>query len=180
MRKQRSGRMKRRKRTTSDDLLFQPWFLSKEIAQAIRVLIPPGYHRKMRDYFDTYGCLRCNRGDIVYHANGMCHSCSNMTRIRLRKCVQRRLEGSGDIVTAKLFLGKPGKARKLLQGVSHGDHVGKRRPRNLGVNPAVEAYNSLIDVEHLPSTTNIEPLLPKETEAISMTSRLPTLKSPFD
>jgi hypothetical protein len=32
---------------------------------AMRVLIPPGYQRKMQDYFDIYGCMRCNREDAV-------------------------------------------------------------------------------------------------------------------
>lgn len=46
MTQQRSGRMRPRKRLTADELLFQPWFLSSEIAQAIRVLIPRAIKEK--------------------------------------------------------------------------------------------------------------------------------------
>ena len=143
---QPSGRMRQKKRLTADELLFQPWFLSLEIAQAIRVLIPPGYQRKMRDYFDAYGCMRCNREDAVYQSNGMCKSCANTIRIRLRKCVRRRLEGPSEIVPARMFFGIPIRASKLLQGISRGGSP-KKGPRNHSgpPNPALDAYKTLVD-----------------------------------
>lgn len=139
-------RMQRRKRLRADELLFQPWFLSFEIAQAIRVLIPPGYQRKMRDYFDSYGCMRCNREDGVYQSNGMCKLCANMIRIRLRKCIQQRLEGNAEIASAGVFVGAPQKASKLLQGISRGSRERHRPRRRSGPsNPALDAYNRLGD-----------------------------------
>lgn len=149
MTQQRSGRMRPRKRLTADELLFQPWFLSSEIAQAIRVLIPPGYQRKMRDYFDAYGCMRCNREDAVYQSNGMCKSCANIIRIRLRKCIQRRLEGPREIMPACVFVGIPNQASKLLRGVSHGERRVNRRLRNQSgpPNPALDAYKTLVKSE---------------------------------
>jgi hypothetical protein len=120
MMQQPSSTMRRRKRLTADELLFQPWFLSSEIAQAIRILIPPGYERTMRDYFDAYGCMRCNREDAVYQSNGMCKSCANVIRIRLRQCIRRRLEGPREIVPARVFVGIPNRASRLLQGISRG------------------------------------------------------------
>lgn len=148
------GRMHRRKRLTADELLFQPWFLSSEIAQAIRVLIPPGYERKMRDYFDSYGCMRCTRIDAVYQSNGMCKRCANLIRIRLRKCIQRRLEETAGIASAGVFVGAPQKASKLLQGISRGSRV-KLRPRKetRPSNPASDAYNRLGDRQASPTAT---------------------------
>ena len=108
------GRIPRKKRLTADELLFQPWFLSSEIAQAIRVLIPPGYDRKMRDYFDSYGCMRCNREDAVYQSNGMCKLCANMIRIRLRKCIQRRLGGGAEIASAGVFVGAHPRTQQIV------------------------------------------------------------------
>lgn len=144
MGQQYKGRIQRKKRLTADELLFQPWFLSSEIAQAIRVLIPPGYDRKMRDYFDSYGCMRCNREDAVYQSNGMCKLCANMIRIRLRKCIQRRLGGGAEIASAGVFVGAPQNASKLLQGISRGRRQVHRPRRQSGPsNPALDAYNRL-------------------------------------
>lgn len=140
------GRTQRRKRLTADELLFQPWFLSSEIAQAIRVLIPTGYQRKMRDYFDSYGCMRCDREDGVYQSNGMCKLCANIIRTRLRKCIQRRLGAHGEIASAGVFVGAPKKASKLLQGISRGSRkkLGLRSQTGPS-NPALDAYNRLGD-----------------------------------
>lgn len=149
MTRQPSSRIRPRKRLTADELLFQPWFLSWEIAQAIRVLIPPGYQRKMRDYFDAYGCMRCNRKDAVYQSNGMCKLCAGMIRIRLRKCIQRRLTGPGEIVPAHVFVGIPNRASQLLRGISRGERAMNRRPRNQNgpPNPALDAYKTLVERE---------------------------------
>jgi hypothetical protein len=138
------GRMKRKKRLTADELLFQPWFLSAEIAQAIRVLIPPGYQRKMRDYFDSYGCMKCDRRDGVYQSNGMCKLCVNVVRIRLRKCIQQRLSGTGEIASPGVFVGAPQKASRLLRGISRGSRE-KHLPRGRSgpANPALDAFNRL-------------------------------------
>ena len=137
-------RTQRRKRLTADELLFQPWFLSSEIAQTIRVLIPTGYQRKMRDYFDSYRCMRCNREDGVYQSNGMCKLCANIIRIRLRKCIQRRLGADAEIASAGVFVGAPKKASKLLQGISRGSREKLRPPGQIGPgNPVLDAYNRL-------------------------------------
>jgi hypothetical protein len=155
MTQQRRGKRKGRKRLTADELLFQPWFLSSEITQAIRVLIPPGYQRKMRDYFDVYGCMRCNRENAAYQANGFCRLCHNMIRIRIRKCIQLRLEGSQEIASPRVFIGASNKARKLLQGISHGRRDAKRLSRNQSVpqNPALDTYRTLVDMRQLLSAT---------------------------
>ena len=100
----------------------------------------------MRDYFDSYGCMRCNREDGVYQSNGMCKLCANIIRIRLRKCIQHRLGGSAEIASIGVFTGAPKKASKLLQGISRGSGE-KYRPRNQtgSSNPALDAYNRLGD-----------------------------------
>jgi len=159
MTQQPSSRTRPRKRLTADELLFQPWFLSWEIAQAIRVLIPPGYQRKMRDYFDTCGCMRCNREDAVYQGNGMCKLCAGMIRIRLRKCIQKRLAGPREIVPAHVFVGVPNRASKLLQGISRGERPTNRRPRNQSgpPNPALDAYKTLAAREPCLAATATKP-----------------------
>ena len=159
MPQQPRSKTKSRKRLTADELLFQPWFLSAEIAQAIRVLIPPGYQRKMRDYFDIYGCMRCKRENAPYQANGFCHLCNGLIRIRLRKCIQRRLGASQEILAPRAFVGTPNRARKLLQGISHGHREVKRLPRNQSVpqNPALDVYRTLIDSSQLAPVTTTNP-----------------------
>ena len=155
MKRKHKRERKGMKSPTADELLFQPWFLSSEIAQAIRVLIPPGYQRKMRDYFDVYGCMRCNRGDAVYQANGFCRLCHNMIGIRIRKCIRRRLVGSREIVVPEAFVGAANKASKLLRGVSHGQRKARAVSSNKHIpkNPALDVYQTLIDERHLPSIT---------------------------
>lgn len=74
----------------SNDVLFQPWFLSKPVSKAILRLIPPEYIARMRWYFDDYGCLYCKRKKVLYQANGFCIECGTMIRKRLVQTVKRR------------------------------------------------------------------------------------------
>lgn len=76
----------------SDDVLFQPWFLSKLASKAILRLIPPDYIARMRWYFDDYGCIYCKRTKkkVLYQANGFCIECGTMIRRRLVQTVRRR------------------------------------------------------------------------------------------
>ena len=81
-----------------------------------------------------------------------------MIRIRLRRCIQRRLEGSLEIVAPTVFVGAPNRARKLLQGISRGHREPKRLPRNQSVpqNPALDTYRTLVDIKQLPSATETD------------------------
>jgi hypothetical protein len=58
--KKRVGRIEREE-TGMGEAALQPWFLPRPLGWKIRSMLPNEYRRKMRYYFDDYGCLRCGR-----------------------------------------------------------------------------------------------------------------------
>lgn len=72
-----------------DDVLLQPWFLPKRIADAIRAMVPVSYRSRMRYYFEDYGCMICGC-ESLYHSNGMCLPCFNKVLSRIKKSMARR------------------------------------------------------------------------------------------
>lgn len=74
-----------------DDVLFQPWFLPKRIADAIRGMVSPAYRARLRHYFEDYGCMICEC-ESLYHSNGMCATCFKRVLNRLKKSVRRRVK----------------------------------------------------------------------------------------
>ena len=44
----------------------------------------------MHDYFDSYGCLKCDSRDAVYGGNGMCEVCYVQVCQRLKRCLKAR------------------------------------------------------------------------------------------
>jgi hypothetical protein len=66
------------------------WFVSLETAKSIRRLVPHAHFRKMRSYFDDWGCLRCEQKGVMYGANGMCCRCSQKVQQGLISCLQKR------------------------------------------------------------------------------------------
>jgi hypothetical protein len=102
-------------RFTSNELVFQPWFLPKCSRLAINAIIPPGYRNKMRAYFDDYGCMVCGGMDLVYDSNGMCIRCHQTVVRRLRQSVRRRMTGKPDD-RADLFMQRRAKLAKKLLG----------------------------------------------------------------
>jgi len=78
------------RRLASVDVILQPWFLPRASADAVIKLLPPHYLTKMRDYFDAYGCMKCERRGVLYHGNGMCTRCCNRFVQRLIRCTKRR------------------------------------------------------------------------------------------
>jgi hypothetical protein len=99
---------------TSDELVFQPWFLPRQSRLAINALIPPGYRNKMRAYFDDYGCMICGGVNVVYDANGMCIPCFQTIGRRLRQSVRRRMTGKPDDRADLFMLRRANLAKKLL------------------------------------------------------------------
>lgn len=75
----------------ADDVLLQPWFLPKRIADAIRGIVSPAYHARLRYYFEDYGCMIC-KCETIYHSNGMCAPCFKKVLNRLKKSVRRRFK----------------------------------------------------------------------------------------
>lgn len=76
--------------TVSDDLILQPWFLTKSISHAVRRLIPHQFESRMHWYFDDYGCIRCGRRNTLYRANGFCSYCRATIKRRLMQSIKRR------------------------------------------------------------------------------------------
>lgn len=76
-----SGR-KQDRHALSEDAL-QPWFLPYALSRKIRRILPNDYWRKMRYYFDDYGCLRCERKSVPYGINGLCRVCYKLILHRI-------------------------------------------------------------------------------------------------
>ncbi len=55
--------------------MLQPWFLSSEIAYAVKRLIPRAYMSRMLWMFEDYGCILCGRKSVTYGGNGFCRIC---------------------------------------------------------------------------------------------------------
>lgn len=85
-----------------DDQVFMlPWYLPKGTYLAIRKILPNIHIAKMRYYFDDYGCIRCERRDVLYRTNGLCERCNVIVRGRLVACLKRRLSSVGVLPTEK-------------------------------------------------------------------------------
>src|ERR1017187_4825967 len=69
-----------------------PMFLTVKLRKAIDRLLPAGHHQRLRQYFDSYGCLRCSRSNVLYSANGFCRLCISMLGKRMRKVDKKRSE----------------------------------------------------------------------------------------
>ena len=83
-------RKRRRSIVPAGEVPLQPWFLPKSIGYKVRALLPNDYWRKMRFYFDDYGCLRCERKGGTYGFNGLCRRCYKLVVHRLRFCLAGR------------------------------------------------------------------------------------------
>src|SRR6266446_948888 len=66
----------------SEDVL-QPWFLPRPLCRKIRSMVPNDYWRKMRYYFDDYGCLKRARKTVQYGINGLCRVCYKLILHRI-------------------------------------------------------------------------------------------------
>lgn len=96
----------KRKRTESDDhrtftkeevadAAWQPWLLPKEVSQRIIRLIPPGYRKRFRFYFEDFGCMSCRRKDVVYRTLGFCEICHSKITERMRLSMRRHRKKLG-------------------------------------------------------------------------------------
>lgn len=102
--RQNSSRTRRvakgvRNRQPNDTVFMLPWTLPKETYLAIRRILPNIHIAKMRYYFDDYGCIRCERRDVLYRTNGLCEQCNAIVRWRLKNCLKKRLASVGVVVT---------------------------------------------------------------------------------
>src|ERR1700675_3285152 len=128
-------------RLDTEDMIFQPWFLTRRTAIKIRWLIPPDYRKRMHDYFDDNGCMRCDSPDGPYKSNGMCARCAKTIWTRLRQSVHRRLKGKPSHRYGRKFLEEERKARKLLREFVPADRAARgmnRRGNSRLNNPVCE------------------------------------------
>src|SRR5579871_2664796 len=83
---------KRSKQTLSiEELIVQPWFLPKPVAKQFRRLVPADFRQRMQNCFIDFGCLRCERRDRVYGANGMCVECKQLVCSRVVASGNKRI-----------------------------------------------------------------------------------------
>ena len=81
---------------TDEDVFLQPWFLPSAIAKQIRRVLPNAQLGKMRYYFEDYGCIRCEKKDVMYGGTGFCEACRHMLQYRIKGSLKRRLQKVGE------------------------------------------------------------------------------------
>ena len=82
--------MTKRDRELLDDVFLQPWFLPRDLAFAIRRMLPPEHRHRMRFFFDDYGCMRCGTKDAPYGSNALCKLCMQEVKLKLFFAIKRR------------------------------------------------------------------------------------------
>jgi len=132
-----------RSRLGRQELMLQPWFLPKRIARIIRWLVPSDYRKRLHDYFDDYGCMRCNRLDLPYRSNGMCLGCMSTVYGRLQESIIRRSTERRPKRYGQELVHKAAQARKLLGEFSRtrksSPKAGRYRSVRLS-SPIIETY----------------------------------------
>ena len=126
-----------------EELLFQPWFLPYRIAKIILGILPPDYRNRMHDYFDDYGCMRCNRLDLPYRSNGMCLGCMSTVYGRLQESMMRRSTERRPKRYGQELVHKAAQARKLLGEFSRARKSSPKAGRYQSVrlsSPVIETY----------------------------------------
>ena len=112
------------------DIVLQPWFLPNSISQAIRTLIPVIHVRKMRFYFDDYGCIRCKRKNTLYGNNGFCDRCLRVVTYRAIQSLKKRLRDNGSrVLEGHVFVDGLSKAQALVKEAAKNAKVGPPQRR---------------------------------------------------
>lgn len=97
---------------------FPPWFIEKKVLKKIRSMIPDYYHKRLRYYFDSFGCIRCGRKDVIYSCGGLCLGCQWTINNRLKKSDEEMKQHYGAKVwrlPSAHFLKRYATARELLR-----------------------------------------------------------------
>lgn len=116
-RKAARGMAKEARSALPDDILLQPWFLPKRLADAIRGIVPTAFYNKMRYYFDDYGCVICGK-ETEHHSNGMCVTCYQRVLSRMKKSVKRRARPKANQRLDLLLFRQQKLAKNLLKGLA--------------------------------------------------------------
>lgn len=56
-----------------------------EIRRKVQDLLPYDCHRRFRFYFERYGCVRCERKNVIYGCSGLCERCLGLVSDRLKR-----------------------------------------------------------------------------------------------
>jgi hypothetical protein len=99
---------------------FPPWFLNKTTMRKIEALLPHYYHKRLRFYFDLYGCIRCSRTNVIYSCSGLCLGCKWTVDDRLRRSDRKlkRAYGQSPKIPSALFLKRFTTAQELLKDLN--------------------------------------------------------------
>lgn len=102
----------------SDAVIMQPWFLPREISNAILRLLPIFHQNKWIYAFEDWGCLKCERKDAIHAGLGLCPTCYGLIFGRLKSSIVRHSNSEGPSVaelTANLTQ-KVDSAKQILAG----------------------------------------------------------------
>jgi hypothetical protein len=100
------------------EVALQPWFLPKPLSWKIRRMLPHEYRRKMRYYFDDFGCLKCGRKSVRYGVNGFCRVCCELVVARMAFALGRRQKVGAKQQYASKRLQRAAYARELLRDLT--------------------------------------------------------------
>lgn len=123
------------------DLLLQPWYLPRRAAFTILKVLPPHYQKRMRDFFDDYGCMRCDRRNVAYRSNGFCDECAMLIYRRMTASANRRLKDRPRNTYGAEFVNRAKEAKKLLRGVCRRPG----RPRAAANRKSGGSFNPVVD-----------------------------------
>ena len=148
-----SGRNSKNERSMSQGAaLFHPWFLPRSAWLTIVQAIPREYLMKMRDYFDRYGCISCNRRDRTYGENGFCKLCFTRISRRLRRCLKRRFGTQRKVTRAPEWpelLKSERLARRLLRDLIPAKRaIARTQPRKYTPNNPTNNISRLAGQRH--------------------------------
>jgi len=137
------NRQRHRDVSVAHTVPFQPWFLPQRIAFAIHGLVPVHFQKKMRYFFEDYGCMICGT-ESRYHSNGMCRLCYARTLKRIQLSVRRRSRANPRQRLDLLLFRQEKLARRLLKDFPQKRfvHPKARRIEPERCNPVYEALSA--------------------------------------
>ena len=97
-----------------NEVFLQPWFVTLATSWAIRRLLPPDYIRKLKYYFEDYGCLRCAQTGLPHDSNAMCKRCVAQVKLRFLIALKRRGISARPLKTRHSSFDRTAEAKRLL------------------------------------------------------------------
>lgn len=81
--------------TGSGNAIFQPFFQSQQIANAIKRLQTVDEQQKYANYFADWGCLVCETREGLHRSLGMCNRCYRNRAERMRATLRKHAKPNG-------------------------------------------------------------------------------------